>query len=125
MFEESMEPPDGDPPTPGETDRCDEPGPSQALGPAQPALAEPARRGPWHKPEPLAEQPETEFDPFARLSGSQQRWQRAGAERVADLLDAYEEAMAELVAVFGPDADDRGGPFARSFLLEAAQVLHV
>jgi hypothetical protein len=59
------------------------------------------------------------------LAESQRVLQRAEAARVVALLDAYEEAMAELVAVFGADAGDRGGPFARSFLLEAAQVLHL
>src|ERR687885_2402471 len=71
------------------------------------------------------EQEESAFDPLAPLAESQQLLQRAEAARAVALLDAYEEAMAELAAVFGPDADDRGGPFARSFLLEAAQVLHL
>jgi hypothetical protein len=66
-----------------------------------------------------------EVDPLAPLEASQRVLQRAKAARAAALLDAYLEAMAEMAAVFGPDAGDRDSPFARSFLLEAAQVLHL
>jgi hypothetical protein len=51
--------------------------------------------------------------------------QRVEAARLVALLEAYDDAMAEMVAVFGTDAGDRDGPFSRSFLLEVAQVLHI
>src|SRR5215212_5217890 len=113
MFEESMErrddePADPEPPTPPPPETCEEP--------ASPAEREVADED--HEDEPA-------FDPLRPLAEWQRVLQRAEAGRAIALLDAYEEAMQELVAVFGPDADDRGGPFARSFLLEAAQVLHL
>jgi hypothetical protein len=72
-----------------------------------------------------AEDAVSEFDPLRRSGKAHRKWRKAGARWVAALLEEYEEAMAEVAAVFGPDADDRAGPFARSFLLEAAQVLHL
>jgi hypothetical protein len=103
-----------------------------ARGPAgQQDRSDTEQREPSESEHEAADEPEdesreeAEFDPLRPLAESQRVLQRAEAGRVIVLLDAYAEAMQELVAVFGPDADDRGGPFVRSFLLEAAQVLHL
>lgn len=66
-----------------------------------------------------------DIDPLSPLSAAQAAFQRAEAARLTALLDGDEEAMAVLAAVVGDDAGDRDRPFARSFLLEAAQVLQV
>jgi hypothetical protein len=105
MFEEMPEPPDGPP--------------------------EDESAASFPPPEPNSEQDsgdeknEPEFDPLAELEAAQSALQRAEAVRIVALLNGYRGALDEAVAVFGPSSDDRGGPFARSFLLEAAQVLRM
>jgi hypothetical protein len=104
MFEEPMQPPDPD---------------------GEPEAGSPHEEDPSSEPVVLEPELEHDVDPLAPLAATQQFLQRAEAARLVALLDAYNEAMAEMVAVFGTDADDRNGPFARSFLLEAAQLLRV
>src|SRR5438128_591810 len=124
MFEEPKEPPEEEP-------RAADPSGETPPPPPPPPLAEPPSDaepnadpvpgpGPEREPEPVPE-----FNPLRRSSEAHRAWRKAGAAWVAALLEEYDEAMAETAAVFGPDAEDRGGPFARSFLLEAAQVLHL
>jgi hypothetical protein len=74
---------------------------------------------------PPEERETLEFDPVAELEAAQGALQRAEAVRIVALLKGYRDAMDEAAAVFGSSSDDRGGPFARSFLLEAAQVLRM
>src|SRR3954451_20191338 len=118
MFEERVDPPDeGIHPDP-EPDQRDGVG-SDAPPPGQGGEHGAAVSTQEHEP------PLDGIDPLAPLEASQRMLQRAEAARAVALLDAYVEAMAEMDAVFGPGAGDRDGPFARSFLLEAAQVLHL
>lgn len=68
---------------------------------------------------------EAEFDPLAELEKTQVLLQRVEAARIVALLNGYRMAMDDAVGMFGPHGDDRDGACARSFLLEAAQVLRL
>lgn len=115
MFEEMPEPSEGPP-----DDAMATPDPSPTERPTGPSGANAASESdpPQHEPVP-------EFDPLNGLQQAQAALQRAEAARLVALLDGYAAAMADTRAAFGPRSDDPDGPFARSFLLEAAQVLRM
>jgi hypothetical protein len=64
-------------------------------------------------------------DRLAALSAAHEALQRARSARTAALVQAYEHAMKNAVTSHGPGSDDRSGPFAREFLVSAAETLRL
>lgn len=120
MFEEPQGPPD-EPPEPESQSGEPMSVPPPTDVPDAPGESAPDEEG---QAPSEAEQPAAP-DPLADLEAAQLLLQRAESARIVALLHGYRDAMGEAVAVFGPRSDERDGPFARSFLLEAAQVLRM